>query len=167
MERGNNLADWYDTIDDRNLIELLAEGRHQVKTDIDQSAWRLTDFLERNNNTEVFKFPHSFSFPTNCCQGSSLLFKLLLEEKYGIERAKIIKGRKRRKHEFHYWVELDGNIYDLSGHQFRGVPTPIVGESESKLKKRFPIQVEDQEYDFLDRDEVLALHRGDGFGFGH
>ncbi len=145
---------------------LLAKGRQVVKADIDQSACRLVTFLDNNRKAEIFKFPFSYSFPMNSCQGTSLLFKFLLEEKYGIDRAVIVKGTKRNRYESHYWVELDGNIYDLTAHQFRGVREPIIGETYSPLKRRFPTQVADREYDFLDRETVNAFHRGNVFDFG-
>lgn len=130
------------------------------KNDVDASATKLVAFLDANRSETIFKFPHSFSFPRNCCQGVSLLFLYLTEEKYGIESGLLIKGTKPRKWEHHFWVRIGFFLYDLTCHQFDRTK-PLIGKLSCSLHDRFPQQVVDQDRSHIDRVKVVCgYHQG-------
>jgi hypothetical protein len=129
-----------------------------TKADIDASARLLVAFLERNEAERLFKFPFSYSYPTNCCESVSLILTYLLEEKYGLENVAIIKGTKPRKQEHHFWVVAGDWNYDLTAHQF-SCRKPIIGVLAHRFFFTFPEWAVEHGRDFVDRDEVVALYR--------
>jgi len=50
---------------------------HSLKSRIDASARLLLGFLAANR---AFRYPHSFSYPENCCESVSLILTYLIEE---------------------------------------------------------------------------------------
>lgn len=135
-----------------------------LKAQISQSACILIDFLTENRATEVFEFPFSHSYPRNCCESVSMIFSYLLEDKYGLPDVTIIRGTKPRLHEHHFWVRAAGLLYDLTAHQFPR-RRPILGLERHALFASFPEHRAIHEYGFVDREEVLALHRADVIPF--
>ena len=133
-----------------------------LKAQISQSARVLIDFLTENRATDTFEFPFSHSYPRNCCESVSMIFSYLLEEKYGLPDVTIIRGTKPRLHEHHVWVRAAGSLYDLTAHQFPG-RRPILGverhAERHALFGSFPEHRAIHEHGFVDREEVLALHR--------
>lgn len=129
-----------------------------LNAQIGQSARLLIDFLTENRATDAFEFPFSHSYPRNCCESVSMIFSYLLGEKYGLSRVTIIRGTKPRLHEHHFWVRAAGSLYDLTAHQFPG-RRPILGVERHALFDSFPEHRVIHEQDFVDREEVLALHR--------
>lgn len=129
-----------------------------LKAQISQSARVLIDFLTENRATDAFEFPFSHSYPRNCCESVSMIFSYLLEDKYGLPDITIIRGTKPRLHEHHFWVRAAGSLYDLTAHQFPG-RKPILGVERHALFASFPEHRAIHEHGFVDREEVLALHR--------
>ena len=128
------------------------------KRDIDDSAYKLIEFLEWNRDDELFEYPFGGLYPVNCCQSVSLIFTYLAEEKYGLTNISIIKGTKPKKYEHHFWVMVGDLHYDLTSHQFAR-RKPIIGVLAHHFFFTYPeIQVE-TERDFVERSEVVALYR--------
>lgn len=123
------------------------------------SSERLLAFLNLNRVENIFKFPYSHSFPRNACESVSMIFALLVEERFGVQAA-IIRGTDTKKYEHHFWVLAGGRIYDLTAQQFRG-RQPILGAAVTPLARRFAEQQETHELGFVDRSQVIDLfHRG-------
>ncbi|HWU72390.1 MAG TPA: hypothetical protein VN137_02835 [Sphingomonas sp.] len=131
---------------------------------IDASARLLLDFLERNKGDGRFDYPHSFSYPKNCCESVSLILTYLLEEKYQLDNVRIINGTKPGTAEHHFWVMVGDWNYDLTAHQFRPCK-PIIGALADELFLTFEDWEVEQKRDFVDRDEVVALYRSGAIPF--
>ncbi|WP_229668169.1 hypothetical protein [Stakelama pacifica] len=129
-----------------------------LKAQINQSARVLIDFVTENRATDAFEFPFSHSYPRNCCESVSMIFSYLLEDKYALPDVTIIRGTKPRLHEHHFWVRAAGSLYDLTAQQFPG-RLPILGVERHALFASFPEHRAIHEHGFVDREEVLALHR--------
>lgn len=129
-----------------------------LRAQIRQSAHHLMDFLTDNRSTSAFAFPFSSSYPRNCCESVAMIFSYLLEEKYRLADVAIIRGTKPRLHEHHFWVRVDGSLYDLTAHQFPN-RRPILGVERHTFFAGFPEQRVLHEPDFVDREEVLTLYR--------
>lgn len=127
---------------------------------ITASAERLLTFLDLNRVEDIFEFPFSYSFPRNACESVSMIFAFLVEERYGVRDAAIIRGTDPKRYEHHFWVRVRGRIYDLTAQQFRS-RGPILGAVATPLARRFKEQQEMHEADFIDQAEVIDLfHRG-------
>ncbi|NBW75723.1 MAG: hypothetical protein EBR34_07980 [Sphingomonadaceae bacterium] len=135
-----------------------------LKARISQSARLLIDFLTENRVTEVVEFPFSHSYPRNCCESVSIIFSYLLEDKYGLPDITIIRGTKPRLQEHHFWVRAAGSLYDLTAHQFPE-RRPILGVERHALFASFPEHRDIHVHGFVDREEVLALHRAGAIPF--
>jgi len=135
-----------------------------LKSRIDASARLLLDFLERNKGDDRFDYPHSFSYPKNCCESVSLILTYLVEEKYGLDNVRIIKGTKRGTAEHHFWVMVGSWNYDLTAHQFRR-RKPIIGALADELFLTFEDWEIEQTRDFVNRNKVVALYQAGAIPF--
>lgn len=133
-------------------------SRFPVKLSLDASALRLMAFMEENRTDQRFRFPFSYSYPRNCCEGVSLIFRYLAFEKYGFDIA-VWRGRKRSG-EMHFWnVTTGGLIYDLTCSQFAKTK-PVIGCFSSATSNRFraeiiPIYAEGH----VERADVVSAYR--------
>jgi len=139
------------TIEDRNKQELF----HRNMT---ASSERLLAFFYLNRIESIFKFPFSCSFPRNACKSVSVIFAFLVEERYGVQDAVIIRGTDSKKYEHHFWVRASGRIYDLTAQQFCGL-RPILGSLTTPLALRFTEQEAMYDAGLVDRAEVIDLFR--------
>ncbi|ESQ87813.1 hypothetical protein [Asticcacaulis benevestitus] len=128
------------------------------KAQIDQSALALLTFLGQNRHDRTFEYPFGYSYPTNCCESVSLILTYLLEEKYNLKTVEIVKGKKRLKYEFHYWVRVGDLHYDLTAHQFPR-RKPIIGALAHPLFFKFPDWEIEKGRDFVERDQVIEAYR--------
>lgn len=133
--------------------------QESLHRNITASAERLLAFLDLNRVEDIFEFPFSCSFPRNACESVSMIFTFLVEERYGVRDAAIIRGTDPKKYEHHFWVRAHSRIYDLTAQQFRG-HRPILGAVATPLARRFKEQQEMHEADFVDWAEVIDLFRG-------
>ena len=132
--------------------------------DIRQSASNLVDFLERNKTTEEFVFPFSHSYPRNCCESVSVLFYHLAAVKYPSAKVRIVRGINARD-ENHFWLEVDGLIFDLTSHQFETIQAPIIGAKTNPLADEYGTNEDEPNYDLVDRHTVAESHGRIVFGF--
>lgn len=146
-------------LSDRLVARRSAPFGKAGKAAIDQSARRLLAFLEHNETDPVFRYPFSGMFPTNCCESVSLMLLYLLEEKYSLADVTIIKGKKPKAHEFHYWVLVGDCAYDLTAHQFSR-QQPIIGKLANTLHLRTFSRWElEHGRDFVEREVVVDLYK--------
>lgn len=81
----------------------------------------IRETLEKNNEKlDIMGFPFFSSFPTNCCQGTSLLLGLKVKKHFPKSHINIVLGstRKAEERQYHCWVEIDNKTYDLTIDQF-------------------------------------------------
>lgn len=129
-------------------------------TDVRRSAARLLAFLEQNRIDDRLRYPYSGCFPTRCCEGVSRMLAALTAERYPAAKCRILQGSHTGKNEHHFWVEIDGLVYDLTAHQFPG-HRPILGEPGTPLVVLFP-QVDialDEPLGGLDLELIVQAYR--------
>ncbi|WP_429092824.1 hypothetical protein [Aeromonas veronii] len=63
--------------------------------------------------------PFFTCFPLNCCQGASVVFGMLVSLLPTQHMVAAVKGDTRDRRESHYWLEIDGLVYDLTLDQFQ------------------------------------------------
>lgn len=86
--------------------------------------------------------PFFTSFPLNSCQGASVVFGMLLPTQHTVA---VVKGDTRDRRESHYWLEIDGLVYDLTldqfkdtlGSRFDGINAPLYGAAKHPLRMYF------------------------------
>jgi len=83
------------------------------------------------------KLPFFESFPDNCCEGASSFLAFYFMDKFPLKDVYVIHGKSSDGHENHYWVEIDGLIYDLTADQFDEVDEPIYGVKSHPLSAWF------------------------------
>jgi hypothetical protein len=73
--------------------------------------------------------PFFNSFPKNCCEGASFFFGLIVQDMYPNQTVEIIKARRVNEceDEYHYWIEIEEHIFDLTCDQFDSIHLPILG----------------------------------------
>ncbi|MFM5439512.1 hypothetical protein ACET9K_08645 [Aeromonas enteropelogenes] len=89
--------------------------------------------------------PFFTSFPLNCCQGASVVFGMLVKLLPTQHTVTVVKGDTRDGRESHYWLEVDGLVYDLTldqfkdtlGRRFDGINAPLYGTEKHPLRMHF------------------------------
>ncbi|WP_421212090.1 hypothetical protein [Aeromonas enteropelogenes] len=89
--------------------------------------------------------PFFTSFPLNCCQGASVVFGMLVKLLPTQHTVTVVKGDTRDRRESHYWLEVDGLVYDLTldqfqaslGSRFDGIDAPLYGAAKHPLRTHF------------------------------
>jgi hypothetical protein len=117
----------------------------------------LLAFLERNRDEDIIEYPFSGLFPRNSCESVSLILAYLLEEKYGLDNVRVIKGTKR-SHEHHFWVRAGDLLYDLTAHQF-GRRKPIIGALASPFHMSYPDWEVESGREFVKREPIIRAYR--------
>lgn len=84
-------------------------------------------FQSNCNKLDKIGIPFFYSFPTNACQGASVYLSLFFTWLVPEATVRVVKGSHRTLDHHHYWVELDGKVFDLTNAQF-----------ESWLGERYP-----------------------------
>ncbi|WP_023639685.1 hypothetical protein [Dickeya zeae] len=89
--------------------------------------------------------PFFGAFPVNCCQGSSVFLGMLLSHFQHYNSIKVIHGSTRNRIYYHFWVEVNSKIYDLTidqfhenlGSKYSRIEAPVYGEEKHPLRKYF------------------------------
>jgi hypothetical protein len=78
---------------------------------------------------EELGIPFFQGFPKNCCEGASFFFGHIAQDIFPNKVIEIVKGCRfdDNGEEYHYWVEINGDIFDLTADQFNNVDMPIFG----------------------------------------
>ncbi len=85
------------------------------------------------------------SFPLNSCQGASVVFGMLVTLLPTQHTVTVVKGDTRDGSESHYWLQVDGLVYDLTldqfqetlGSRFDGINAPLYGAAKHPLQMHF------------------------------
>lgn len=83
------------------------------------------------------KLPFFEDFPDNCCEGASCFLAFYFMDKFPEKDVFVIHGQSSDGYENHYWVEVDGLIYDLTADQFDEVDKPIYSAKSHPLSYWF------------------------------
>lgn len=118
-----------------------------------QFAKDLQHVLKKHRNK--IGIPFFSSFPENSCQGASVYLSLFFTWLAPESVVRVVKGSHRKLDHHHYWVELDGKVFDLTNDQFEC----WLGERYSDLdapvyaKRNHPLR----NY-FFYKEKVLPIH---------
>lgn len=105
--------------------------------EIKSLAHRYRSVYEKFHNE--LEIPFFSGFPKNCCEGASFFFGYCISTLFPRNDVEIIKGvRQYNGHtEYHFWIEVDGLIYDLTADQFNCTSLPVIGEVNHPLHNQF------------------------------
>lgn len=108
-----------------NLIDLLRSRATEADN-------RLTE------QRHTIDAPLIHRYPFGCCEIVSTHWGLALQTEFPIFSIQIAQAYDRDNNEWHYWVELENIVLDLTAHQFDQYDAPLVVYIPSPLEKRFP-----------------------------
>ena len=80
--------------------------------------------------------PFFYGFPDNSCEGASCLLAWVLIERFPDLSVEVIHG-KDKELENHFWVEVDGLIFDITIDQFPEFQDPIYGYAKHPMVNQF------------------------------
>ncbi|MGR6858961.1 hypothetical protein ACU5EH_00685 [Aliivibrio salmonicida] len=86
---------------------------------------------------DVIELPFFHRFPINSCESASYFLGVLLANNFPDKDVVIVEGYEHKSDERHFWVEVDGQIIDITADQFPSVSKPIYGGSIHPLAKKF------------------------------
>lgn len=70
--------------------------------------------------------PFIHGFPQSCCELISVHLGLMLEKANPHQKVQVVKAYNRSSDEWHFWVEVDSLVLDLTAHQFGQHSEPLV-----------------------------------------
>lgn len=82
--------------------------------------------------------PFIHSYPKNSCEIASTLFALALQHKYPMALIEVVEGYNSLKSQWHFWIEIDTVVVDITAHQFHDFETPLICMSPSPFVPEFP-----------------------------
>jgi len=88
---------------------------------------------------EKIDLPFFSGFPKNSCRGASIFLGYLLNERFPDSRVQLIHGSNQYKNEHHYWLEVDGYIFDITADQFDQFSSPIYASLTNPLQTYFSV----------------------------
>jgi hypothetical protein len=77
-------------------------------------------------------------YPTDCCDLISVHLGLVLEEAYPESGVQIVRAYERNSNNWHYWVEIESLVIDLTAYQFEPHQGPLVCAKPNPLEISFP-----------------------------
>lgn len=106
---------------------------------IDVLRMRATKIEEKlTEQRQIIDAPFLQKYPLDCCEIVSTHFGLTLQAEFPSSSIRIVRGYNCDKDEWHYWVELESIVLDLTAHQFDQYDEPLVGMTPSPLEDQFP-----------------------------
>ena len=88
------------------------------------------------DNKDIIDLPFLYGFPSNSCEAVSTYFAFLAMEKFPQATVVVVHGW-NNDDEHHYWVEIDGLVYDITADQFPEVSQAYYGLSTNPLISSF------------------------------
>ena len=82
--------------------------------------------------------PFVHSYPRSCCELISVHLGLILESANPGKMVEIVQAYNRGSNKWHYWVEMESLVFDLTAHQFEQFRGPLVCTKPNPLEMRFP-----------------------------
>jgi hypothetical protein len=101
--------------------------------DLSAQAGSAAAFFMQERSRDRLPFVHSF--PANSCEITSYLLAVVLAEKYGDSVVKLVAGYNRARNEWHFWIELEGVVVDITAAQFPGFFGELVCQRPSPFEK--------------------------------
>lgn len=80
--------------------------------------------------------PGFWRFPTGACEGASLFLGNTLKEHFPASEIEYVKGYKPNG-EMHFWLVVNGLIFDITADQFKNIKDPIFGQTHQPLEAQF------------------------------
>jgi len=80
--------------------------------------------------------PGFWRFPTGACEGATLFLGNILKELFPESEITYVKGYKPSG-SMHFWLDVDGFIYDITADQFPEIEAPIFGGETQPLEAIF------------------------------
>ncbi|WP_150104355.1 hypothetical protein [Shewanella sediminis] len=91
------------------------------------------------NDRAKIDLPFFSGFPKNSCRGASIFLGYLLNARFPDSMIELIHGSNRYKNEHHYWLEVDGYIFDITADQFDQFSSPIYASLANPLQTYFSV----------------------------
>lgn len=77
------------------------------------------------------------SFPKNSCEAASAVLGMVLREKYASATVHVARGYNIVRGHWHFWVEVDDHVVDVTAHQLETYEGPLVTVCPSPLESEF------------------------------
>ena len=106
----------------------------------------LRNYLEENSNNIELPFIHKF--PRDCCEVTTLIFSLAISKNKLDSTYVVAKGYDRGNDAWHYWLESEEKIIDITADQFGR--SLLFGSSDNWNHSKF------SDYELIDPLEFLS-----------
>ncbi len=100
---------------------------------LSRSAAEANNMLTDQRGTIDAPFLHSY--PCGCCEFISTHLGLVLDSRFDVQ---IARAYDRQGNNWHFWVELEGLVLDLTAHQFEQYDAPLICLIPSPMEGYFP-----------------------------
>lgn len=101
-----------------------------------ETSKKIRGVFETAHSQGGIDLPGFFRFPLGACEGASLFHGNMLKELFPESEVAYVKGYKSNG-EMHFWLDVDGLVYDITADQFSGISAPIFGAVMHPLEADF------------------------------
>lgn len=121
------------------------------------SSKKVRDFFKKSNRN--IDLPNFWRFPTDSCEGASLFLGNILKELFPESIILYIKGYNPNGR-IHFWLNVDGLIFDITADQFPEVDIPIYASKVQPLETEFnDLEIRPIEEAFLESDVTNSTYK--------
>ena len=120
-----------------------------MKSEIEDLGLKIRSIYEKGAAEGFSLFMGSFQFPKNSCEGASRVFAHAVIQRYPSCNVRLVEGYDHPNDDTHYWVLIDGLVYDLTCDQFDGFSNQILGKVTNPLIKKF------SNLEFFDGEDIF------------
>ncbi|HIF9122062.1 TPA: hypothetical protein ACX6O4_002528 [Photobacterium damselae] len=108
-----------------------------MTSEVIELAKKVRSIYEKGSQNGFPLFMGSFQFPKNSCEGASRVFAHIVKRIYPQCEVQVVEGYDYPNDERHYWVLVDGLVYDLTSDQFDDFSAPLLGVNDTPLSEKF------------------------------
>lgn len=105
-------------------------------TSLQRDAIRAEAFFRRPEQVDNLPFVHSF--PKDSCEVVSAFLATAIANKYTGSSVEVAMAYSRPRNEWHFWVEIDNLVLDVTAHQFSEYEHHLVCPRPSPFEQLFP-----------------------------
>lgn len=100
-------------------------------------------------------------FPRGCCEHSSVLFGYYIDLYFPQLGVEIIRGKDIENGGYHFWLEINGKVFDLTIDQFEEADTPVYGLEQHPMSDIFCEDYRETLRTYTDyyKEKVIDIHQ--------
>ena len=105
-------------------------------------------------NKDNIQLPFIHNFPKDCCEITSIVLSAVIQKHLPENDIQVSIAYDRYNNEWHYWLEKESEVIDITADQFDSINQPIYGTQDSFILDKFNDIDRKSVNEFLDTNDI-------------